>query len=83
VRHPLQNGDLNVRQLAEIDPSELKGPEPRSTNDLLVADADMVGGGSAIKRAYESNRATMIQHVGEFLSGELLREGDTRLTAKL
>ena len=35
------------------------------------------GGGSAMKRAYEANRAEMIQHVGEFLSGELLR-GDDR-----
>lgn len=83
VRHPFQDGQLSVRVLSEINPESIAGPEPRSTNDLLLADEDLAGGGSAIKRAYEANRAKMIQHVGEFLSGELLRKGDDRQTSKL
>lgn len=76
VRHPLAApGVLNLRRLDQIDPAELTGPEPRSTNDLIVKDADLAGGGSAIKRAMEANRAAMIGQVGEFLSGELLRGG--------
>eukprot|EP00041_Stephanoeca_diplocostata_P019243 m.412118 g.412118 ORF g.412118 m.412118 type:complete len:176 (-) comp21250_c0_seq4:423-950(-) len=76
VRHPLRP-HLHVRTLDQIvgGLSELRGPEPRSTNDQLVEDAQLVGGASAMRRAFDANRAEKISSVGQFLSGELLRTG--------
>lgn len=85
VRHPLQKHLKGcLRQIEEIDPSELAGPEPRSTNDVdaLVSDAELVGGGSAVRRAFDANRALAITSVGKFLSGEILRAQDPPLPPK-
>ena len=78
--HPFV-GQLRVRTLEQIAPESIAGPEPRSTNDIndptaLVKDADLVGGGSAMRRAFDATRAAKITALGQFLSGEMLRWGN-------
>ena len=49
-------------------------PEPRSTNDVLIDDKNLIGGPSAMARAKRANEA--ITSAGEFLTGRQLKNKD-------
>jgi N-acyl-D-aspartate/D-glutamate deacylase len=78
VRSPLR-GKLDVRTLEQISSALLDMmPEPRSTHDTLVKDADLRGGASATVRALNKNMADLVSAAGDFFSGKMVK-GVSRL----
>lgn len=73
VRSPLK-GKLDVRTVEQIGAALLDMiPEPRSTHDTLLNDADLKGGASATVRALNKNMADLVSAAGDFFSGKMVK----------
>merc|ERR550537_783859 len=70
IRNPLK-GQLNVKTMSEIDAAAIAGPEPKSTQDKIISDADLTGKASATARALREN-LKMMDEFGDFFSGRML-----------
>lgn len=73
VKSPLRD-KLDVRTVEQIGSVLLSMiPEPRSTHDTLVRDADLKGGASATVRALNKNMADLVSAAGDFFSGKMVK----------